>query len=203
MNAKLTKRGAEIAQNLMIYMASFDCLTLSQCVALTYAKIDAASVAGMQRKLKTMMQQKLIGRQKSDDGLYRYYLLEAGARTANEVLQFTATAGSDRHYLNSSRHDAVIDKLTADMHATAGGRALGRGALRRSLGGKYSDFDGLLVSETENAINPVRAYIGITTANLTGIQRFEKAARHARTLKIPLEVVGPEIVKKYFKTHRV
>lgn len=194
MNTELVQRGAEIERKLIQNIASCDTLTLNQCIALIYGGVTAGGMAAMQRKLKAMMQNKTIGREKSGDGLYRYYLLEGGVRVASEYANFSIRSGTDRSYLNSSRRDAVIDALISDSHEIEGCQIAGPGALRVS--GKYTDFDGAVFVRDERGGRFVKLYIQVHTPTPANVERYERAVRQAKAMKIPLTLIAEKFTRK-------
>lgn len=194
MNTILQQRGAEIERKLVENIACCDAFTLNQCVALIYGKITPSGTASMQRKLKSMMKNKLIGREKSGDGLYRYYLLEGGVRIASENANFSIKTGTDRSYLNSSRRDAVIDALISDIHKIEGCQIAGPGALRVS--GKYTDFDGAVFVRDERGGRFVKLYIQVHTPTPANVERYERAVKQAKTMKVPLILIAEKFTKK-------
>jgi hypothetical protein len=197
MNTILLKRGDEIALRLMKALASHDCLNLHQCVAAVYGNHAAAAFAGMQRKMKKMLEEGLIGRKKSDDGLYRYYLQTAGVRIVNEHINFVATPGHDRSYINASRYDKIINKIIADSYTFENEtRALGRGALRRIKEGKFKDIDGMLGVLEGEKFKTVKIYAKIDAPNIVGIDKFERMQKRALQLDTKLVVISNEYTFK-------
>jgi len=184
MNTILLKRGEDIELKLMTALASHDCLTAYQCVAAVYGNHTPAAVSGMLRKLKTMIEKGLIGRKESGDGIYRYYLNTAGVRTINVHINFEATPGHDRSYLNSSRHDKLINKIIADSYTFENEtRVLGRGALRRIQNGKFSDIDGMLGVRDGDKFKTVKIYAKIDNAGPVGVDKLARVEKKSVTIK--------------------
>jgi len=190
----LLNRSEEVKRRILVGLASFDCLTLNQCVSLVYWKHTPSGFSSTQRKLKSMLSLRLIGRKKSKDNIFRYFLQTSGVREAEQYINFLPAAGNDRSYLNSSRNDKVIDRIIADLNLinneSSEGIALGRGALRHIKDGRYSAVDGLLGITINGTTKTVKVYVKIDCPNLAGQKKYQESVKIANSLKSKIFVVA-------------
>lgn len=194
MNTKLAQRGTEIEARILHNLALFDWMTLNQCIASVYCKVDAAGTAAMQRKLKQMMSKKLIDRVQGYDGLYRYYLLTAGARIAAEFVSFTVHPGTDRQHKNSSRRDMLVDALISDSHTIKNCIIIGPAGLRQT--GWLKGFDGGIAVDDENGTRLVKLYVVMHTPTPANRERFERARAEAKRRNVKFIVLAENFTKK-------
>lgn len=200
MSKILLDRRREVERRILTGLASCDTLTMMQVAMYVYHDTGASAVAGTQSKLRKMIRNRTIGRTRSGDGLYRYYLQTRGCREAAPYLNFEPTAGHDRSYLNCSRRDIIINRLIRDaIEAEKAGNSsviLGRGALRRIQQGKFSDVDAILGVIRDGQTKVEKVYIKIDAPTETQMQRYENANKRALLFNAKLNVIATEFALK-------
>ncbi|WP_141831982.1 hypothetical protein [Herbaspirillum sp. SJZ107] len=165
-----------------------------------YHNTENSAVAATQRKLKEMMNAGFIGRKKSNEGIFRYYLQTAGCYAVAQYINFEATPGHDRSFLNCSRYDRIVEKMIRDANEvdtkTGESIMLGRGALRRIKNGKFSDVDGILGVRIGKDTRMLKVYVKINAPDVVGIAKYENANKRAKQFGTKLVVVGDNFTKK-------
>jgi hypothetical protein len=200
MNTILLNRKTVIERAIMKLLATHDVATMMQIAEYVYHKTNDSAVAATQRKLKEMMNAGFVGRKKSNEGIYRYYLQTAGCYAVAPYINFEATPGHDRSFLNCSRYDRTVEKMIRDANEvdTKMGEAimLGRGALRRVRNGKFSDLDGILGVRIGDETKMLKVYVKINAPNIVGIAKYEKANKRALQFNTILVVIADDYTKK-------
>lgn len=200
MNTILLDRKTVIERTIMTLLASHDVATMMQVAERVYHKTDNAAVAATQRKLKEMINAGFIGRKKSNEGKWRYYLQTAGCYAVAPYINFEATPGHDRSFLNCSRYDRIVEKMIRDANEvelkTGVPIMLGRGALRRVKKGKFSDVDGILGVRAGEETKVLKLYVKINAPNVVGIAKYENANKRAIQFGTKLVVISDDFTKK-------
>jgi hypothetical protein len=200
MNIILLDRKTLIERTIMKLLATHDVATMMQIAERVYHNTGGSAVAATQRKLKEMIHVGFIGRKKSNEGIFRYYLQTAGCYAVAPYINFEPTPGHDRSFLNCSRYDRIVEKMIRDANEVdmniGESIMLGRGGLRRVQNGKFSDVDGMLGVRKDEKTMILKVYAKISAPNEVGIAKYQNACRRAVQFDTKLVVIADDFTKK-------